>query len=125
MQSSDVGVSPAPSDTRLTRAIRLRKSADFSEVQREGRRWNGRHVVFVFREQADARFRFGLAVSKKVGGAVVRNRVKRQLREWMRQTQNQFGGLDLVLIARSSSAEAGFDDFGEDVRAFVRRVKRS
>ena len=49
--------------------------------------------------------RIGLTVSRRVGGAVVRNRVKRRLREWFRTSAlRASGGLDMVVIARPSAA---------------------
>jgi ribonuclease P protein component len=49
--------------------------------------------------------RLGVTVSRKVGGAVVRNRVKRTLREWFRRTRSQLpDGTDWVVIARSAAA---------------------
>ena len=49
--------------------------------------------------------RLGVTVSRKVGNAVVRNRVKRRIREWFRRDRSAIGpGLDLVVIARPSAA---------------------
>jgi ribonuclease P protein component len=52
--------------------------------------------------------RFGLAVGRKVGNAVVRNRVKRWVREAVRRQRSGVGAVDVVLIARPSAAEAGY-----------------
>ena len=51
--------------------------------------------------------RVGLTVSSKVGGAVVRNRVKRRLREAVRQELASLPAVDLVIVARASAARAG------------------
>ena len=53
-----------------------------------------------------ARIRFGLAVSRKVGNAVVRNRVKRWIREAIRHERGDLEGMDIVVIALPSSANA-------------------
>lgn len=55
------------------------------------------------------RARIGLTVSSKVGGAVVRNRVKRWLREAFRNIARELPAVDLVVIARSSAPRAGAD----------------
>jgi ribonuclease P protein component len=62
--------------------------------------------------------RVGLAVSSKVGDAVVRNRVKRRLREAVRHELHHLPAVDLVLVARQSAIRATVDDF----RAWVRRA---
>ena len=49
--------------------------------------------------------RLGVTVSRKVGNAVVRNRIKRRIREWFRRDRSAIGpGLDLVVIARAGAA---------------------
>jgi ribonuclease P protein component len=62
--------------------------------------------------------RVGITVSSKVGGAVVRNRVKRKLREAVRHEIGGFPAVDLVLVARASAAQAPVDV----LRAFLRRA---
>lgn len=62
--------------------------------------------------------RVGLTVSSKVGGAVVRNRIKRRLREAVRHELGGLPPVDLVLVARSSAVAASVDEF----RAFIRRA---
>lgn len=63
----------------------------------------------------------GLSVSRKVGGAVRRNRVRRRLREIFRSTRTTLpGGADIVVSARPAAAEAAFEELYEEfVRALV------
>jgi ribonuclease P protein component len=63
--------------------------------------------------------RVGITVSSKVGGAVVRNRVKRKLREAIRHEIATLPAVDLVLIARSSAVRSEVTDF----RAFLRAAR--
>jgi ribonuclease P protein component len=89
---------------------RISRSGDFDAVYRRGRSAANRHlVVYAFaREGAPpgAPARLGLSVSRKVGDAVVRNRVKRALREQFAALVPALPpGLDVVVIARPGAAE--------------------
>jgi ribonuclease P protein component len=82
--------------------VRLSRSADFDRVFRQGRSHAGRELVlYVFpRGEADEP-RLGLSVSRKVGGAVQRNRVKRLLREAFALDGGRLpAGTDAVVVAR-------------------------
>ena len=94
-----------------TRSRRLSRSADFDAVYRRGRSASSRHlVVYAFAREPSAEAmepRVGLTVSRKVGGAVERNRVKRLLREAAARVLPSLGsGVDLVIVARPGLAEA-------------------
>jgi ribonuclease P protein component len=81
---------------------RLTRSAEFERVYRQGRSCANRHLVlYTFPNAAVQEPRVGLSVSRKVGGAVQRNRVKRVLREAVAQTDERLPvGCDLVIVAR-------------------------
>jgi ribonuclease P protein component len=102
----------------LRRAARLRDARDFGRVNRTGVRRAGRHFVAVVapaRTGAGAP-RLGLAVSRRVGNAVARNRVKRRVREWFRHERASLPpGTDWVVIARAGAAEL-------DTRAVAREL---
>lgn len=81
---------------------RLTRSAEFERVYRQGRSWANRHLVlYAFPNATVDQPRVGLSVSRRVGGAVQRNRVKRVLREAVDATRGEFrGGCDVVVVAR-------------------------
>ena len=92
----------------MHRRQRLSRSRDFDAVYRQGRSVSTRFLVLYWfpREAAEGEPRLGLAVPKAVGGAVVRNRVKRQLREtWRELSARARPGHDYVLVARPGLAE--------------------
>jgi ribonuclease P protein component len=94
----------------VQRRHRLSRSRDFDAVYRRGRSASTRFLVLYWfpRPEPDAADepRLGLAVPKSVGNAVVRNRVKRQLREtWAELSDRVRPGHDYVLVARPGLAE--------------------
>lgn len=83
---------------------RLLKRSQFQLVLDKGSKVVCPHVVMIGMRSKNDETRLGLIVSKKVGGAVVRNRVKRRLRERFRLRDQIPAGIDIVVIARHSAA---------------------
>lgn len=98
-------------------AGRLVSRADFHRVYREGRRYPGEMLVLYLRATAAGR-RVGVTAGRRLGGAVVRNRAKRRLREAFRRIERQVCGRgDIVLVARSGIARAGFSEIVREMEA--------
>ena len=93
----------------MTKSMRLRRRPEFLAVQSTGTKVNTRHfVALVARAEAGVTTgRVGLTVSKRVGIAVVRNRIKRLVREWLRTHDWVPDGYDVVIIAKDSAASLG------------------
>ncbi|MGH2905498.1 MAG: ribonuclease P protein component [Solirubrobacterales bacterium] len=92
-----------------TKGRRLSRSTEFQRVYRQGRSKANRHLVlysFARGEDDEARPRFGVSVGRKVGNAVIRNRVKRTIREAVAELEpNLPDGLDYVVLARPDAAD--------------------
>jgi ribonuclease P protein component len=113
----------------VQRRHRLSRSRDFDAVYRHGRSVSTRFLVLYWFDRAEDgdEPRLGIAVPKQLGGAVVRNRIKRQLRESWRSLLEQVPrGSDYVLIARPGLPEAvesrGFDWLRERVDEVLQKA---
>lgn len=96
----------------------LKHTRDFQRVYKRGISVANRALVLYLLPNREQDTRFGLSVSKKVGKAVVRNRVRRLLREICRLNRQWFpGGHDVVIIARRDAA-------GQDFRSLAARLQR-
>ena len=109
---------------RVQRRHRLSRSRDFDAVYRNGRSVSTRFLVlYSFPREDDGEPRIGFAVPRSAGGAVVRNRIKRQLREvWTELLPQIESGRDYVLIVRPGLADAAESRGFEWLRARVTEV---
>ena len=93
----------------------LTKAAQYESVYNKGSSWvNDSLVVKALPNELNIS-RYGFSIGRRVGKAVVRNRVKRLLREILRQTPLK-PGWDIMFIARSPAAGANYRDLGKSVR---------
>jgi ribonuclease P protein component len=113
-------INPTTSGTR--RPDRLRRPQDFLAVLREGRRGRHRLLGLAVRCNGLEGNRLGFAVGKRVGTAVVRNRVKRRLREILRAAP-LIPGHDIVITAYPEAAGATFDELREATLICARRTR--
>ena len=102
--SSIHGFEKLPANTNFEKFRRLRATDDFQRVFRRRRSVADDLVIIYGRENGQTYSRLGLSVSRKIGGAVIRNRWKRIIRESYRQLHSQLPfGLDLVVIPRQNA----------------------
>ena len=102
--------------------LALRKRGEFLRVQGTGRRVRRKFIVAITSSNQTSVTRVGFTVSRKVGGAVVRNRVRRRLRALVQAHQALLGeGIDYVIVAFPDAAQATFAALEEDLTWVLRR----
>ena len=102
----------------MQRQFRLKRSADFARLREQGRAWHHPFVILSVAPNDLGYNRFGFVTGRRLGGAVVRNRVRRLLREAVRIALPRLKtGFDVVFIARNpvvgqpySKVTAALDD---------------
>ena len=108
----------------FSKAKRLTTKAEFARVREEGQVFRGNLLtVAVAREGKIGGFRAGFITSRKIGGAVVRNRVRRRLREIVRKHQGELrDGISIVTIARPAAARSVYRALEDE---WLRLAKRA
>ncbi|WP_062051969.1 ribonuclease P protein component [Bacillus sp. JCM 19034] len=104
---------------------RIKKSQEFSIVFKRGQSVaNRQFVLYTLWKKEQSEFRLGLSVSKKVGNAVTRNRVKRYIRECFRIKQdlikNQY---DYIVIARNPTAKMSYHEVEKSLMHVLKKAK--
>lgn len=99
------------------------RRSDFEAVYRNGlRRSSGQFVAFC-RATGGARSRFGISIKKVLGGAVVRNRMRRRIREILRQHSSEIpSGWDIVIHPRRSVARASFAPLAAELMSLLKSL---
>ena len=108
----------------LPESQRLRNRRDFRLVYSRGRSFVNPMLVLYARPTGEGPCRVGFSISKKLGGAVDRNRIKRRLRELVREHSTKLRpGYDVVLVGRSRLKDAGFVEMRQALEELLRRAR--
>lgn len=105
----------------------IRKDSDFRKVYKHGKSFANKYLVMYILDNKSDFNRVGFSVSKKVGKANIRNKVRRRIREGFRLNCDEHikDGYDLVFIARVASKDAEYEDIEKSVKTLIKKAKLS
>ena len=123
-------VSASGRRSKFPRSVRLLRHADFERVYKQGRRHFASHMTVFYSPRTGegteaASLRVGFTVSKALGGAVVRNRLKRRLREAVRLHGMIPAAMDVVINPKKSLLTADFVDVQREIRRAFEVIVKS
>lgn len=106
--------------------VRLRRRREYLAVQRGGGRVGTRHFVVYARRNGDREARLGITVSRKVGKAVARNRIKRLVREAFRRNRHKMPrGFDVVFVARQGQPTPAYAEVVAELLSAAKRAPKA
>ncbi|HMD39317.1 MAG TPA: ribonuclease P protein component [Candidatus Acidoferrum sp.] len=113
----------SPGRLEFPREARLVQRGDFDAVYRAGKRRSSSHFTVFFRANQLPVSRFGFSIKKALGGAVVRNRMRRRIREIVRCHRAEIpAGWDIVIHPKSSVGRAEFAGLAADLVRLMKNV---
>ena len=99
---------------------RLLNRKDFVNLNRLGKRYHTKHFLVIIEENKTEINRLGVTVTKKIGNAVKRNRVKRLAREFYRLNKHHFSkDCDIVIIGKKNSFLLNYKDIKEELGEII------
>ena len=110
------------------RSGRLLRHSDFDRVYKQGRRQFSSHMTVFYLRQSEGGARIGFTVGKVLGGAVVRNRIKRRLREAVRQRRSvlaEIGAVDVVINPKKSVLKVDFAVLENEISGAFEAIQKS
>lgn len=109
----------------LKKAYRIKDNKEFQQIFNEGNSFANRQLVIYYRKKKNNNhFRVGLSVGKKIGNAVIRNRIKRLLRQAFLELQDQINpAYDIIIIARNPTKDMTFDEMRNSLNHLLRKQK--
>ncbi len=97
--------------------VTIKENSDFKRAYYKGKSVIRKRIVVYYRKNRLNVTRLGITVSTKVGKAVLRNKIRRFVRESFRLLPGKINGYDIVIVARRASAFASFCDINKDMES--------
>lgn len=109
----------------MKKKYRIKKNKEFQFVFKQGKSYaNRQFIIYVQKKAEQPKFRIGLSVSKKIGNSVMRNRIKRRIRQSFFELKDLIkDGNDYVIIARKPAAEMDFHEIKSSLIHLLKLAK--
>lgn len=101
----------------------MRKRSHFDRVYRKGDRWSSDYIIYHIIDKEDGPARIGLVTPNSLGSAVVRNRVKRVVREAFRKDKKKFGSCDFIVRPKEKASTLTNDELRKEFLAGFERAQ--
>lgn len=104
----------------------VKEHVDFTNIIQNGKYFRSKYFVIYMKKNDLDHYRFGISVGKKVGNAVVRNKVKRQMRMIIdNYKKNYQNGMDYIIIIKSNYVEGAFLDIKNAFEDIINKMNRN
>ena len=107
----------------MRKELRVKKSQEFSEIMNYKRYYNSDVMTLYVKPKKEEQNRVGLSVGKKIGNAVIRNKVKRQVRMMVQETYTFEENFDTIILIRKKFIEESYESNKKVLEMLLKKVK--
>lgn len=100
----------------------IKESKDFDKILKKKNQYSSKYTYIYINDNDLNNYRFGICVSKKLGKAVVRNKIKRRVKDIIDKSKLQFASKDYIIILKKSASSAKYLELKEDIINILKKI---